>query len=154
MPRSHEQLLRLLLVVAAATTLFTILLIPIRIQGESMAPRYHTGMFNFCWTGSYWFHEPQRFDVVLITLAGPKVMLLKRIIALPGETIAFQDGQTLINGQPLAEPYIKNPWGWTMTPRVIPTGTVYVVGDNRDMAMDSHTFGSAALNRIKGQPLW
>lgn len=152
-PRQNR-LLRLLLTAAVALIIFSTILLPFRVTGESMAPRYQSGRYNFCWAPAYWFSQPRRFDVVLISLTGSQVMLLKRIVALPGETIAFRDGQTLINGQPLAEPHVKRRGNWTMPPREVAPGTVYLVGDNRAMGMESHLFGAAARKRIKGRPLW
>jgi len=46
--------------------------------------------------------------VVGIRMAGPSVMLMKRIVGLPGETVAFEHGRLIINGEEMPEPYMKN----------------------------------------------
>ena len=147
-------LFRLLLVAAASLILFSSILLPFQVAGESMAPTYQSGSFNFCWVPAYLFKEPARFDIVLIAMAGHQVMLLKRVVALPGETIAFEQGQLLINGQPVDEPHVQRAGNWTLPARQVQEGTVYVVGDNRAMAIEEHVFGASSLKRIKGRPLW
>ena len=81
-------------------------------------------------------------------------MLLKRVIALEGETVAFQKGQAYINQQELSEPYLSEPWDWTLEPRAIKPGEIFVVGDNRNTPMKNHSFGAVTKQRIQGKPLW
>ena len=60
-------------------------------------------------------------------------MLLKRIIGLPGETVAFVNGHVLINGQILDEPYEKSDCDWNAAPVTLGPDQYYYVGDNRSM---------------------
>ena len=80
-------------------------------------------------------------------------MLMKRIIAMPGETIAFQDGHAVIDGKVLEEPYVKNPCNWEAPPRTLGPAEYYVVGDNRAMAQSDHVQGKASRERIVGKVL-
>ncbi len=141
---------RLLLVGLVSYLVFSYLLIPLRIQGRSMEPTYHDGSFAFCWRPAYLFTPPERFDVVVIRYAGHRVMLLKRILALEGETLEFRRGDLYINGQKVAEPYVQNHSNWDLPPRRVDPGKVYVVGDNRDTVMERHRFGQVSRNRIVG----
>ena len=100
---------------------------------------------------AYLRHEPQRGDVVGIRLAGPHVMYMKRIIGLPGETIAFVNGRVLINGEVLDEPYEKYNCDWNLPPVKLATDEYYVVGDNRTMPAKYHTKGVASRDRILGK---
>ena len=86
---------------------FKFILSAIRVEGISMLPTYQDGSAHFVNRLAYLWHEPRRGDVVSIRLAGTHVMYLKRIIGLPGETVAFVNGQVLINGEVLDEPYEK-----------------------------------------------
>lgn len=126
-------------------------LLPIRVEGVSMLPTYEENRINFVNCLAYRFHPPQRGDVVAIRYAGRSVMLCKRIVGLPGETIAFRNGHVEINGQALDEPYVKRPCNWDQPPELIGIDEYYVVGDNRSMDFDQHTKGRAERVRIVGK---
>ena len=81
-------------------------------------------------------------------------MLLKRIVALEGERIAFRDGKLFVNEQIKEEPYIEYPYNWNLPPREVEKGNVYLVGDNRNVPMERHDFGQTSIRRIIGAPLW
>ena len=147
-------LLRVFLVILGAVVVFTQLLVPLRIEGHSMEPTYTDGGFTFCWRGRYWLAEPARGDVVVIRFAGRQVTLLKRVVALAGETVEFQDGVLLVNGERVAEPYVNNPARWNLAPRTVEPGKVYVVGDNRSVPIERHHMGQVERNRILGGVLW
>jgi len=146
-------LIRILILAATSLILFTVVFLPIRIQGISMYPTYKEGRINFVNRLAYRFHEPRRGDIVSIRFSGYHVMLMKRIIGLPGESIAFHAGKTWINGQPLDEPYVKTRWNWEQPPRRLGPDEYYVVGDNRSMPQEDHTQGGAARDRIVGKVL-
>ena len=148
-------IIRLIAVVAGAYIFFGHICIPTWIRGASMVPTYPERGFTFCWTPAYWFSEPERGDIVIIRMAGKKVMLLKRVIALEGDTVSFQHGVLHVNGEAQAEPYVTHrSRDWNMQRRKVKSGHVYLIGDNRGMAMEEHTFGQTSKKRIKGMPLW
>jgi len=144
---------RLCLVAALAYGFFGHICVPARIQGRSMEPTYHSGGFTFCWRPRYWIHAPRRGDIVMVRLAGLKVMYLKRVIALAGDTVAFRGGQLVLNGKPVNEPYVAGPCTWELDTRTVPPEHVYVVGDNRSMSIEEHQFGSVLAQRIEGGPM-
>jgi signal peptidase I len=147
-------LLRIAAVAFASYVVFSQILIPMRIQGISMEPTYRNGTFNFCWRGSYLFSRPQRHDVVAVRFAGNRIMLLKRVVALGGEQIEFRNGRLWVDGKVVEEPYVRYPCDWNLPPRIVEKGSVYVVGDNRDMSIENHHFGQTSMKRIVGVPLW
>lgn len=151
---TRDFILRLLLVTAAATLIFSQVLIPLRINGHSMEPTYRDGGFNFCWRFRYLLTEPAHGDVVVIRFSGHRVVLLKRVVALAGETVEFRHGILFVNGQSINEPYLQTASDWQLPPRVVEPGKVYVVGDNRSVAMDRHHFGQVDRQRILGGVLW
>ena len=146
--------LRLLLVTVIAVVVFTQVLVPLRIEGRSMEPTYGDGGFNFCWRGRYLLSEPERGDVVVIRFAGRRVMLLKRIVALAGDTVEFRNGVLFVNSNTVEEPYVRTPSDWNLVPRRVDPGKVYVVGDNRAVPMDRHHFGQVEQERIVGGVVW
>jgi signal peptidase I len=147
-------LIRVFCVGFSAYLFFGYLCIPIRIKGSSMEPTYHDGAFNFCWVPSYLFRAPGRHDMVAVRFAGRRVMLLKRVVALEGERVEFVGGKLLVDGKLIAESYVRYPCRWNLPPRQVEKGSVYVVGDNRDMPIEQHYFGQASVGRIVGAPLW
>ena len=128
---------------------------PCVIQGESMRPTYKGFGFTFCWRPIYWVTKPRRGDVAILRMVGNKVFILKRIIALEGDTVEFRDGQLYLNGMKAEEPWeTLGPCDWNLPPRTVEPGHVYVVGDNRSMAIEEHIFGQIPASRILGMPLW
>lgn len=146
--------LRLLLVTVTAVIVFTLALVPLRIEGRSMEPTYGDGGFNFGWRGRYLFSKPERGDVVVIRFTGRRVMLLKRIIGLAGDTVEFRNGELFVNGSKVEEPYVRTPSDWNLAPRSVGPGKVYVVGDNRGVPIDRHHFGLVEQERIVGGVVW
>jgi signal peptidase I len=132
---------------------FKFILLPIRVEGPSMLPTYRNHGVNFVNRLAYLFHEPQRGDVVAIRTSGYHNMYMKRIIGLPGETVEFRDGQAIINGQPLNEPYVRSRCFWEAEPRTLGPFEFYCVGDNRSMAKADHYEGKTERVRIVGKVL-
>lgn len=157
--RPKATLVRIALLVVVCFVTFKYCLLPIRVQGISMEPTYRTGQVNLVNCLAYLRHEPQRGDIVSVRLsrpgglAAPKIMYMKRIIALPGETVEFRRGRVYVNGQPLDEPYLKLPCDWSHVPIVCGEGQYYVVGDNRSMPFELHEQGRAERERIVGKVL-
>ena len=96
-------------------------------------------------------HGPRRGDVVVIDRPEEKGLLVKRAVALPGETVAVQDGQVFINGQPLEEPWAIRQGGMDYPPTLVPPLHVFVLGDNRVESRDSRYFGPVPVDQIGGQ---
>jgi len=82
-----------------------------------------------------------------------EIPLIKRVIGLPGETIAVQDNQVMINGQALSEDYLKAAPVYDMPALKIPEGHVFVMGDNRNNSADSHIWGTLPIENITGKAL-
>jgi signal peptidase I len=123
-----------------------------QVQGQSMEPNLYTAQRLVVEKVTYRFHGPRRGDIVVIDLpdAGPD-LLIKRVIALPGETISTKSGQVLINGEPLEEPYVVSPGGRDLTEQIIPPLHVFVMGDNRRFSNDSRNFGPVPIDRVIGR---
>ena len=152
--KPKRTLARIAALVVVCFVVFKFVLLPIRVEGGSMLPTYRERGVNFVNRLAYLFHEPRRGDVVAIRLlAGEHVLYMKRIVGLPGETVAFHQGRLHINGQPLDEPYVKLPGDWERPPEKVGPDHYYVVGDNRDMPWQGHTQGRARRELIIGKIL-
>ncbi len=146
-------LVRVGVLIVTCFVVFKFVLLHIQIVGISMLPTYPDHSRHFLNQLAYRWHEPQRGDVVGIRLAGFHEMYMKRIIGLPGETVAFVDGRVLINGEVLAEPYEKTACDWNRDPVKLGPTEYFVVGDNRTMPMGLHTFGKVERERIVGKAI-
>jgi signal peptidase I len=155
--RPKVTLLRALVLAAICIVVFHFILVPIRVQGISMLPTYRNGQRSCLYRLAYLWQEPRRGDIVSVRfakpggLSGPSVMLMKRVIGLPGETVSFREGHASINGKQLDEPYVKLPCDWHKEPITCSSTQYYVVGDNRSMPFELHEQGRAERNRIVGK---
>jgi len=130
------------------------------------------------------FREPERGDVVIFDSAiEPGVNVVKRVIGMPGDTIAMEDNVISINGKPLDESYViktsphsdpEDPQmrAWQVRylvgrearayrptlknwgPLLVPADSFFVMGDNRDNSYDSRYWGFLGRDRIRGRPLF
>jgi signal peptidase I len=123
-----------------------------RVYGSSMEPNLHTDQRLVVEKVSYHLHPPRRGDVVVIRMPerGPE-LLIKRVIALSGETIEVRGGSVYINGEPLEEDYLPRKTTGTYGPSTVPEGNVFVMGDNRGASNDSRIFGPVPLDRVVGR---
>jgi signal peptidase I len=151
--RPRATLIRIAVLVAVCFVVFKFILLPIQVKGISMEPTYRNGQVNFVNCLAYMRHPPRRGDVVSVRLAGTSMMYMKRIIALPGETLEFHQGRAYINGRLLEEPYVKNACDWEGGPIQCSPTQYYVVGDNRSMPFILHEQGRAERERIIGKLL-
>jgi signal peptidase I len=150
----RKTFIRGVIIGAFCYALFRFVLLPVRVDGISMEPTYNDRSVNLVNRLSYLWHEPRRGDIVAVRAwAGVHLMLMKRIIGLPGETVAFDHGRVLINGQPLDEPYEKWQSSWTVPPEKLGTNQYLIVGDNRTMPPQDHTWGRVDRDRIVGKVL-
>jgi len=130
------------------------LLTPTRVIGISMEPTYRDSTLNLVNRLVYRIRSPKRGDVVAIRLAGPNVLYVKRIIALPTERLAIVDGTVQINGTPLSEPYVVNREPWDYAEITVGPDEYFVIGDNRGMRVADHDFGRVDARRILGKLLF
>jgi signal peptidase I len=153
--RPARTLIRILVLGIVCVVLFKFVLIPVRIVGHSMEPTYRNGRIAFINRLAYRRSQPRRGDVVGIQIAGPHVLLFKRVVGLPNERVAVVQGVVYLNGQPLEEPYVKFPAeptsaAWQKREIPLSEGEYWVMGDNRKVT----DFGGIETRKIVGKALF
>jgi signal peptidase I len=123
--------------------IFSIFARPGVVNGTSMYPTYEHGD-RFIILNDFWINEYERGDIVCINENGR--ILIKRVIGVGGDVITFEDGKVIVNGETLEEDYLQPdvntyPYLESLNTFVIPEGSYFVLGDNRNASLDSRYFG-------------
>jgi signal peptidase I len=122
---------------------------------------------------SYYFHKPQRGDIVVfnptntLRSQGFKDAFIKRVIGVPGDRVALEQGKVYVNGHQLSEAYVANSDptsvetcaqgtqegtpAFLAQPETIPEGKFLVLGDNRSNSYDGRCWGLVSKDDIVGR---
>ncbi len=137
-------------VIAAVLFINNFIIVNAQVPSSSMENTIMPGNRLIGTRFTYWFSEPERGDIVIFHYPlDEKIIYIKRVIGLPGETVRIEDGKIYINDSetPLDEPYLKEEWlventGFSYT---IPEDCWLVLGDNRNNSADSRYWPKKAL---------
>ncbi len=134
---------------------------PFIVSGTSMVPTFQNRDYLIVDEISYRFNEPARGEVIIFRYPNdPKKFFVKRIIALPSESLSIDSNgvvtiynETTPDGIVLDEPYVKNIQKQSYPKTQIPDGEYFVMGDNRSGSSDSRTWGLLPEKNIVGRAL-
>jgi signal peptidase I len=118
------------------------------VDGPSMQPNLYTDYRVMTEKVSYHLHTPRRGDVVVVDRPGEPEPLVKRVLAVAGETVEVRGGHTYINQVPITEPWVTFWGGKDYPPTLVPAGHVFVLGDNRAVSLDSRYIGPVSLDLV------
>jgi signal peptidase I len=128
------------------------------IHGPSMLPGLQSEQGVIVNKLAYFFGAPQRGDVIVFhPPISPNEEYIKRIIAIPGDTVALTDTAVTVNSVQLKEPYVNpadtgpNENGQVIPPTKLGSGEYWVMGDNRGDSIDSRSFGAVPRQNIIGK---
>lgn len=125
----------------------------IRVDGDSMVPTLVSGEYVIVSRLTYRVGSPERGDIIVFHYPrNPEEEYIKRVIGLPGDKVEVKNGAVYVNGEKLDESYLTvktNYLGmWS-----IPSGQLFVLGDNRNNSSDSHDWGTVPMDYVIGKAL-
>ncbi|MFZ2025123.1 MAG: signal peptidase I [Microgenomates group bacterium] len=147
---------------AMLVMVYLFLFSPQEINGSSMFPTFIDKELLITNKIVYKIRPPNRGEVVIFKSPSNKeIDYIKRVIALPGETLMLKNSTYYINGEALPEPYIAEgvftSGGAFLIEGeeiIIPDGSYFVSGDNRPHSSDSREFGPIPLTDFIGRALF
>jgi signal peptidase I len=158
MKKKYSRILRefaetVIMTVVVFVFLITFVVQGYKVYGSCMEPNLFTGERLLGNKFIYRFEQPVRKDIVVFRYPpNPRKVFIKRIIALPGEIVEIRGGRVYVNGRMLDEdPYVKNLPHGDFPPQKVPSGNVFVLGDNRDESNDSRFWGNLPVRNIQAK---
>jgi signal peptidase I len=147
------------LLIAATASVFMVLFLyqPVRVEGTSMLPRLEDSDRLFINKFVYHFEAIERGDVVVFHYPrDPEKSYIKRVIALPGDTLRIDHGRVYVNGKLVHEPYVPPEYrdNRSVAEMVIPAESYYMMGDHRSISSDSRDFGPVDRSLIYGKAVF
>ena len=154
-----EWIVVVIVAISAAMLVRTYVLQQFAVSGQSMYSTLHDADRVLVNKLSYRLHDPNRGDVVVLkTIEGAGERdLIKRVVALPGETFEYTSCVAYIDGKQLIEPYLDpavvttGHCGGDQPEITIPEGEVFVMGDNRGGSKDSRDLGPIDYDDLIGR---
>ena len=153
------ELVSTLVFIVSVTVLFDLAIPRSLVDGHSMEPTFYGDDRLVVSRVHYLLGPPQRGDILVFNSLRESelargVMLIKRVVGLPGETVEMRDQRIHINGVALEEGYIKqeacrrrcNDSSWQLA-----EDEFFMMGDNRNNSNDSRAFGPVPLAKIVGR---
>ena len=151
-----KEVLSTVLIAALIATAIKIFIVDNRIiPSSSMYPTIYVGDMLLVNKTAYYFSSPDRGDIIVFRPdkeIGQKD-LIKRVIGLPGETVEVRDNKVFIDNIVLEEDYLDEPPQYVFGPVKVPPGCLFVLGDNRNMSIDSHQWPNPflSIDSVKGK---
>jgi len=153
------EILSTLVFIVVVTVLFDLVIPRSLVDGQSMEPTFQHDDRLMISRVNYLFDDPKRGDIVVFNAVVPRdaekgIMLIKRVIGIPGDTVEIRDQQVYLNDQFLDEHYILEACSqikcydgyWELG-----EAEYFVMGDNRNHSNDSRSFDAVPYDHIVGQ---
>jgi len=128
---------------------------PVRVRGDSMEPTLKHGAVLLIDKLTFHGRDPHRGDVIVTHDPRTGGLIVKRVVAIAGDSVGIDNGRLMLNGQIVVEHSVDNHdmAGFYFGPDVVPPGHVFLLGDNRADSIDSRAFGPVPIDNIDGRVL-
>lgn len=143
-----------IIAVVLAAFIITFIAQSFLVDGRSMEPTLHDGQRLMVNKFIYRFAKPKYGDIVVFKYpSNPAKKFIKRVIAVPGDTVEIRDYVVYVNDMPLKEDYILDVTRGRYAPQIVPEGSIFVLGDNRNNSDDSRysDVGFVPYNYVVGK---
>ena len=125
---------------------------PIIVNGDSMDPTLKDGDVMIL-NKMYSTEDIERFDIVVIKYDGRYI--IKRIIGMPGDEVKIEDNTLYINGKIYVQDFLdKDSTTENFSLKEVPENHYFVLGDNREVSLDSRSFGPVNAEDIEGKAIY
>lgn len=140
-----KSLIPYIIIIIVVVFIRSFIVTPVKVNGTSMYPTLKGNEIMLLnKLGSI-----ERFDIVVLKIDEENDNLIKRVIGLPGETVEIRDNHIYINDELLEDSY-----GYGVTYNIdkvtLKDGEYFILGDNRQVSLDSRVFGTIKKEEIKG----
>lgn len=158
----YDSLQVFLVIAAFFLVIYIFILQPHQVDGLSMSPTFHHSDILLSYLLPVRFNQLEKGDVVVFHSPNEADKLfIKRIIALPGDSVKVQEGSVFLNGEKLDESsYLASDvmtYGGAFLQdgeaKTVPDGTLVVMGDNRDNSADSRAWGFLDKQKLVGKSI-
>lgn len=144
--RIIKELIPYIIIVVVVVLIRSFIATPVRVDGDSMNKTFKNGDILIL----YKLSKIKRFDVIVLHEEKDNEKIIKRVIGMPGDTVAIKDGEIYINYEKIDDEYA---YGMTSDyDRItLKSDEYFILGDNRLISKDSRYFGPIKEKEIKGK---
>ncbi len=157
-----KSIIRDILLALVLALVISMLVRPTIVKEISMLPTLEENNYLLIYKQAYRFGDIQRDDIIVFRSSlkddnGKDKLLIKRVIGLPGDVLTISDGKVYREGVLIQEPYImggeKGETSGELYNYVVPDDCVFVMGDNREVSLDSRSdeVGPVKISKIMGK---
>lgn len=141
-----KEVIPYIVIVVVVVLIRTFIITPVRVDGDSMKNTLKNGDILLL----YKLSSINRFDIIVLDEEKDNEKIIKRVIGLPGETVAIKKGKIYINDKVIDDEYA---YGETSDYNkvTLKDDEYFILGDNRLISKDSRYFGPIKDNEIKGK---
>lgn len=144
-----KELIPYIVIVIVVVLIRSFIATPVRVDGDSMNKTFKNGDILIL----YKLSKIKRFDVIVLHETDDDEKIIKRVIGMPGDTVAIKDGEIYINDKKIEDKYA---YGMTSDyDRItLKSDEYFILGDNRLISKDSRYFGPIKEKEIKGKAVF